>query len=64
MVNGCIFHFFGRTLRLPFTRRFYDSFQTYTSMRGLLMKEGFSDKVVEAYVIKAQKPSAGQKQNG
>ena len=55
ILNGCIFHFFGRTFRLPFSRRFYDSFQTYSSMTRILRDHGFSGRVVEAYVIKAQK---------
>jgi SAM-dependent methyltransferase len=55
MVNGCIFHFFGRTLRFPFSRRFYDSFQTYSSMTRILHNHGFSGRVIEAYVIKTWK---------
>lgn len=44
--NGFIFHFFGRTLRLPFSRRFYDSFQTYSGMTRILRQQGFSGRVV------------------
>ncbi|HKI25070.1 MAG TPA: class I SAM-dependent methyltransferase [Candidatus Sulfotelmatobacter sp.] len=55
MLNGCVFHFFGRTLRLPFSRRFYDSFQSYSAMTRILRKHGFQGSVVEAYVIKAKK---------
>ncbi|MGB2603159.1 MAG: class I SAM-dependent methyltransferase [Candidatus Sulfotelmatobacter sp.] len=53
--NGYIFHFFGLTLRQPFSRRFYDSFQTYSGMSRILRQQGFSGSVVEGYVIKAQK---------
>jgi ubiquinone/menaquinone biosynthesis C-methylase UbiE len=53
LFNGCVFHVFGRTLRLPFTRRFYDSFQTHSSMKRILRRHGFSDRVVD--VIKARK---------
>jgi SAM-dependent methyltransferase len=55
MVNGCIFHFFGRTFRFPFSRRFYDSFQTYSGMSRILRKHGFTGRVNEAYVIKTRK---------
>ena len=55
IANGFIFHFFGRTLRLPFSRRFYDSFQTYSSMKRILHEQGFADPIVEAYVIEATK---------
>jgi ubiquinone/menaquinone biosynthesis C-methylase UbiE len=55
IVNGCIFHWFGRTLRLPFSRHFYDSFQTYSGMTRILRREGFSGSVVQAYTIRAQK---------
>jgi ubiquinone/menaquinone biosynthesis C-methylase UbiE len=55
IVNGIIFHFFGRTFRLPFSHRSYDSFQTLAGMRRILREQGFSSQVVEAYVIKAAK---------
>ena len=55
IVNGCLFHFCGRTFRLPFSRRFYDSFQTYSGVSRILRKQGFSGRVVETYTIKAQK---------
>lgn len=55
IANGFIFHFFGRTLRLPFSHRFYDSFQTYSSMKRMLHEQGFADPIVEAYVIEAKK---------
>ena len=55
IANGLIFHFFGRTLRLPFSKRFYDSFQTYSGMKRLLREQGFAGPVTDYYVIKAQK---------
>lgn len=54
IANGLVFHVFGRTLRLPFSNRFYDSFQTYTGMRRILHKEDFGE-ITAAYVIKARK---------
>jgi ubiquinone/menaquinone biosynthesis C-methylase UbiE len=54
IANGCIFHFLGRTLRLPTSRRFYDSFQTYTGVKRILQQQGFAG-IVETYVITAKK---------
>jgi SAM-dependent methyltransferase len=54
IANGFIFHFFGRTFRLPGSKRFYDSFQTLSGMKRILHDQGF-DRVGEAYIIRAQK---------
>ena len=58
IANGFIFHFSGRTLRLPFSNHFYDSFQTYSGMKRILREHGFADRITEAYVIKAKKQAA------
>jgi hypothetical protein len=53
--NGCIFHCLGRTLRLPFSHHFYDSFQTYSSMSKILRRYGFAGPVIEAYSLNVNK---------
>ena len=55
IANGLIFHFFGRTLRLPFTRHGYESYQTYSAMKRLLRKEGIAGRTYDIYVIVAEK---------
>ena len=55
IINGSIFHCFGRTLRLPFSRRLYDSFQTYSSMTRILREQGFSGPITQTYTIHARK---------
>jgi SAM-dependent methyltransferase len=57
IANGFIFRFFGRTLRFPGSRHFYDSFQTYYGMKRILHQQGF-DRVGEAYIITAKKQSS------
>ena len=55
LVNGCLFHLFGRTLRLPFSGRFYDSFQTFSRMERFLRANGFSGRIWDRYLISAHR---------
>lgn len=58
IVNGFILHLFGKTYRLPFSRRCYDSFQTFSGVRRVLRKQGFHGGIFEWYTIKAYKSGA------
>jgi hypothetical protein len=55
IVNGCFLLCFGQTWKMPFSRHFYDSFQTYGSMRRLLKKHGVAEELGEIYTLRAKK---------
>lgn len=57
VANGLMFHFFGRTIRLPFSKHHYESFQTYSGMKRTLRKQGFDGLITAAYVMKTRKPA-------